>query len=448
MFAATAPIIPVLATFASITAYVCTRFVPRCMWIPNHALLVGALVALTMWLVGPMLYLRKATAEFANPRAWHELQNAENRLDKHLSALIRLHPELGQEAAPLSSATHGGMSAVAADHHEPGPQEAEGLLNACQGIAFAEARVCDLCIQDQLARAGLQWVMGTGYLDLWSILHRAEEALILILPEEVIVTGALYDLDRLIGSTIADKEHLIGRLSSALVHLRPSILKIYPHLAFLPMTPMGTAAAGKVADGTATAPQPSTTATSQEANSDTLLPRLVLQEVRYSINRFRDDSWDGLVRSRNRLVQTIFFTGLTMYILTWLAISMGVPRIALGTLAVYYGAGAVAGLFNRLYLDARSNLAVEDYGLFTARLIHTPLLSGLAALGGIVITSVTDSGLTNAPHSAGLQFTAGSFVTAGLFGLTPGLLISRLQQQTEQYKQDLKSSDVTQRTST
>ncbi len=85
----------------------------------------------------------------------------------------------------------------------------------------------------------------------------------------------------------------------------------------------------------------------------------------------------------------------------------GVPRPAFTSAIAYFLIGAPVGLFNRLYLDASTETAVEDYGLSAARLLHTPLLCGLAAV----------------------------------FGLTPSALISRLQSEAEKYKSDLKSSE-------
>jgi hypothetical protein len=109
------------------------------------------------------------------------------------------------------------------------------------------------------------------------------------------------------------------------------------------------------------------------------------------------------------------------------------------------------GLFNQLYLDANTELVSEDYGLATARLVHTPLSSGLAALGGILIIPmlsllVNDSGAiedTLVPTVVSifdLDKRPFGLVLAAIFGLSPTVLIARLQQEAEKYKADLKSS--------
>ena len=94
-------------------------------------------------------------------------------------------------------------------------------------------------------------------------------------------------------------------------------------------------------------------------------------------------------------------------------------------------------------------MAVEDYGLFNARLILTPMLSGLAAIGGVLIVgllpAVEPDGngagvvLADIFHVTRNQY---GIIVAAVFGLTPRLLLDRLRQQTEQYKADLKSSEA------
>src|SRR5260370_24937381 len=64
-----------------------------------------------------------------------------------------------------------------------------------QLVALKEARdqVEDLNSQLHRYPAGLQWVLGLGYVNAWSKLHRAEEALIEVEPVEMVIRGALHD---------------------------------------------------------------------------------------------------------------------------------------------------------------------------------------------------------------------------------------------------------------
>jgi hypothetical protein len=160
------------------------------------------------------------------------------------------------------------------------------------------------------------------------------------------------------------------------------------------------------------------------------------------------------VRARNQLLKTIILTALVTYQLVALAVLSGVPRPAFTSAIAYFLIGATVGLFNRLYLDASTETAVEDYGLSAARLLHTPLLCGLAALGGALIvpllsaqiTPAVDIGTTGAapPLAVIFDITQRPFtlVLAAVFGLTPSALISRLQSEAEKYKSDLKSSEA------
>ena len=66
----------------------------------------------------------------------------------------------------------------------------------------------------------------------------------------------------------------------------------------------------------------------------------------------------------------------------------------MGTIAVLYLVGALAGLLNRLRIESSRSSAVEDFGLHLARLIATPLLSGLAGVAGVYLVAKTPEMLT------------------------------------------------------
>jgi hypothetical protein len=81
-------------------------------------------------------------------------------------------------------------------------------------------------------------------------------------------------------------------------------------------------------------------------------------------------------------------TGLVTYLLLCVVILWNTTQFAIGTATAYYMIGAVTGLFVRFYNEANNQDAPsEDYGLFVSRLIATPLLSGLAAIGGVLIAA-------------------------------------------------------------
>ncbi len=90
--------------------------------------------------------------------------------------------------------------------------------------------------------------------------------------------------------------------------------------------------------------------------------------------------------------------------------------------------------------------ATDDFGLSTARLIHIPWLSGLAAVGGVLITSILDDNqfINNVGSTSTLselfKSSPALLVVAAVFGLTPDLIIRRLTQQADKYKEDLQST--------
>src|SRR5204863_1179866 len=99
----------------------------------------------------------------------------------------------------------------------------------------------------------------------------------------------------------------------------------------------------------------------------------------------------------NCLIATMAFTGITLYTLLWLGVIAPVTAQTIRAAAGLYLVGAVVGLFNRLYADAKKEAEVNDYGLSTARLITAPLLSGLAAVLGVMAVAMASATQTPAP---------------------------------------------------
>jgi len=177
----------------------------------------------------------------------------------------------------------------------------------------------------------------------------------------------------------------------------------------------------------------------------------ILSEIRYEINHFRDNVWEGIVHARNRLAHTSVVVGIASYALLGLAIFANAPNKMIIWVVTYFLVGAIIGLFARAQGEWSANTAVDDFGLSTARLIHTPWLSGLAAVGGVLVTSILDSHLlSNNPQTSTLdaifQNRPSLLIVAAVFGLTPDLIIRRLTQQVDKYKEDLQSTQSSQST--
>ena len=166
---------------------------------PADALLAGVLTALITWLLAALLYYRYTTAERANTRMYSE----------QCARLQRLNTRLGQLPA-----------------------------SAAPTIANQEAQA----IQTDLASPGLQWVLATGYINVWQRIHRAEEALIDVEPIESVIGGALYDEERLRGSTMDNRDALLARLRQAVRDLSP------PATVYLAQQPPAVVAPGTMTE--------------------------------------------------------------------------------------------------------------------------------------------------------------------------------------------------------
>jgi hypothetical protein len=276
---------------------------------------------------------------------------------------------------------------------------------------------------------GLRWLLATGYVTLWSLVHRAEEALIEAEPASAVLDVAFYDELRLNDSPIGNSTILRVQLRQAVAVLQPGVQRYLPPLL------------GQSAGAMPNQVLLESAATSTPPDSEAAA-RGILRSIRRTINEYIDSRRDGLVRARNGLLMTTFFTGLFSYLLLGLAVCNRVHTKALSEATAIFLVGALVGLFNRLYADSRADAVVEDYGLSRARLMQTPILSGLAAIGGILITEMaagvqgTASSLFAAGH--GSSVSPSDLLVAALFGLTPHLLIGRLSNQAEQFKSDLK----------
>ncbi len=180
--------------------------------------------------------------------------------------------------------------------------------------------------------------------------------------------------------------------------------------------------------------------------------RSILRVVLQAINEFRDARRAEIVRARNRLLMTIFLTSLLAYGIEVVVLFAGATPANLLAGILFFLVGATVGLLDRLRREAKSSSAVDDFGLFEARLLHTPLLSGLAAVGGVLLVNVAPALATAVsadPSTAVNAISLGSIydlsnvggiLVAGVFGLTPGAFFDGLQKQADVLRKDLEST--------
>jgi len=207
--------------------------------------------------------------------------------------------------------------------------------------------------------------------------------------------------------------------------------------------------------------------------------RAEVAELAATISDFRDEQRWGLVRVGSAFVDATMLTSLFTFLVLVLALTRAAPPEAIVAGAAFYLAGSLAGLFKRVHAEAQGDAGAEDYNFTGARLWRTPVLSGLAALGGVMLIAMspalippTTQGATAAPTQVGQTLAAQQLtpvpsaparsstaipsldeifdlvhnpqflVLAAVFGLTPGLLLGRLQQLGDQYKANLSSTET------
>jgi hypothetical protein len=271
-------------------------------------------------------------------------------------------------------------------------------------------------------RPAIRWAFGMGYVDLWRRLHRVDEARFDHMSDCEAAAEAVYDCERIEGSAIPNGQRLLDQLRCAIRILDPDATSYLRQGR----------RRGRPADGSPA------------------LAREIVRSARRGVNDFRDDCREGLVRARTVLLITVLATGIAAFLLLGLAVVEEVPAGTIAVAAAYYLVAAIVGLVRQLR-DASSCSTVvgEDYGLAYARLIHTPLFSGIAGVAGVVLVAVVGP-LAVSDHSPSvplaqifnLKTNELGLVVAAVFGLTPTLLLTRLQQQAESYKADLKSSEI------
>jgi len=258
------------------------------------------------------------------------------------------------------------------------------------------------------------WLSGWGYISLWRRLHRVEEGMLQFAPPDALVDAAIRDHGRLGGSTIEGRARYLSLLEEYLDP--PQAAQASNHDRRL----------------------------AAEAVIATPAGRSLLREVRFLLDSYRDDRFAQLVHRRNLVFVTMVFTGITTYGVLGLAVVREVEKSQLAAGLAYYLIGAVIGLFSELYYTARTSRGfVHDYGLAFVRLGTTPLLSGIAAVGGVALAHVGGASAAATPTVASMfELSPSGIVVAALFGLTPGLLLDRLRQQTEQYKEEIANSGI------
>ncbi len=319
--------------------------------------------------------------------------------------------------------------------------DADDTVRQAQERAFHGVTACREAFQVARDKRGMQWVLGRGYVDLQAIVHRAEEDLMLYEPLEQLVDDALIDQARLTGSQIPCRDDLLNRVRRAIAVLNPASVQ------YLPPVPSGACAPSSSAPGDA---QPGA-----QHLSPSMTARVMLQDVRYQVNTFREDRRHRLIQARDNLVSTLFLTGLVTVLLVALLVIGRPSQATLLGGAILYAIGMLVGLFVHLSTAIDAGKRQEDYGLATVALFQITALSGIAAvLGayvGVTFPAVLDVNKVNVQSLAAIPSPAqvydlAHYSVAIIFGLifamTPRLLLQRLAAGVLQTQNELKTSSA------
>jgi hypothetical protein len=452
-------VMPIVAALVTVMLYLAFPNLPDLALLPiplsaaakvEQPLINGVIITFCLWLIAALFFSLSATARKADARSYGGLRDHLSELEADLSIEENTHGEIKSD-----------------------PQGVEDTMEVSQPyqqLAQKEAiRDCSRIVEYlSQHRSGISWVLGSDYLNMWEMYHRAEEAVIAIMPRSKLVGEMRHDQLAIKSASINNREELLDNLQQAIAVLDPASVAYLKEcqsnencqvVEELRQTVDQHKEALKTLSKAFKQANPSSTLEiSVDGNSSTknedldvnkeAAARMIARQVRRALNEYRSDLWAKLLETRNQLLVTIALTGIVTYALLFISIvasKTSDTNTNILAAVAFYIVGALTGLSGRFHkeLGSSSNL-VGDYHLSLVRLIAIPLLSGLAGIGGVlIVTMLTAWGSNgNPPLSAIFSITPGSLVIAAAFGLTPNLLLQSLQKRAEKYASDLEKSEA------
>lgn len=423
-----------------------------------YTLVYSSLLAALFWMIAALLYTPFSTAIAANMRSYGLLRGRLCQLKANLNI------EGTDNDLEMLEAKFPDIKTAVDKIKEIKKNTPANASCNCNSTARTDALACYIDISKMFHQSptGLLWALGIGYINAWSLMHHAEEALIEFECKEEVMRGAMHDKLAIHGSTIHGKEELLDKLMQAVNVLDPAA-EIYfkdnwPDKNCAALFELTEAFKKKALKQLMAENGLESDDKNKAGHNVEYLARVALREVRSALNDFRDKSWEGIVRARNKLLAAIALTGIVTHILLGVAILTSAfpdskhPATALIAATAFYLTGAVTGMFGRFYRESLAGNAIDDYGFAVTRLIATPLLSGLAGVGGVLFTvmlaALGGSAVGDTmPHPVTLDsifhMDPRLLFAAAIFGLTPNLLIKGLQEKAQKYETDIQSSKTT-----
>jgi len=412
--------LPFLTALITIIVYLSPSSLPTVAffnWLgsSNMVIILGLIITLVLWLLLAIPCRSFATAEGGRPSDYESLQRTVGVLKKQLE-VVRSE-QVTQDAAKAAMPSSQYKKAAIADIE-------------CNLMNYNEMLKCN----------GLPWMSYAGYVSMWDRINKVDEAMIGVLPCQTVIESANYDELSLKDSSVPGSNDLLKLLDDAIDtlnsnskgpkqssmqnqsgHSQQSLALSMLVLRKKVTNPPSLSAANNGQDSQQS---------EQEARAD-------IRKVKSALHKFTNERWDGLVRARNQLMGTAFLTAFFTYILVIIAILANVPTMNTIDAMVFYFLGAIVGLFGRLFDERNADKVIDDYGLSTTRIIVTPLISGLAALVGILF--VTTSSTIETIYKISLQ----NLVFAAILGFAPNILINSLQSKSEEIKGQIKGASPT-----
>jgi hypothetical protein len=422
---------PIVASVATICFYLAPEFAFPLLAISSkwYAPVYGFLAACITWLLFAVLCFRFATASGAHMHAYMSLKSRHSELKARLG--------IGDDKCIEQCLSE--------------MQQKLGIVkdDVCRNEALREAYYAYTDLNQILFHncSGIEWTSRTGYFQAWRIVHRAQEALVEVEPPQEVIADAVRDIRFIQNSALTDSKALIRKMLQAVKDLCPKAMVYFEELRtdknytdlFEENVPVQCPHQPPQLSVSSIDPNQKNPGQSDQ------VAREVVQQVKHSLHAYQDNLRSGLVRWRNIIYIAIALTGFVTYLLLSIVLLWNTTQFAIGTATAYYMIGAVTGLFVLFYNETNNlDAPADDYGLSVARMIATPVLSGLAAIGGVLILATLPTLSGQKVPDMGMIFngtvTLEYFFAAAIFGYAPNLIIRNLQQRAQKYSTDLRNS--------
>jgi hypothetical protein len=417
-----------------------------------ESVLFGILLGVAAWLVQSVVTSRAVERESANPRLYQDLAARRGQLDARLLVeASHQAPGLRVRADETIVALGTGTDRAFVDRILEEMVDLPGPHSARRTDSHAEFRDLVRQIDDALGdgRLDLGWHDGSRYVDLWHRIHRAEEARVELYALDDLDAELAYQELRIESSPLGKKSTGIPKLMDE-IHRRvtedvgrgddPRANGTRVRAGASEAPPIPIAPPADEPSAPTVIAEATQVVTQQRSAGDLAGTLKLMREVRYAINDFRDRRIEALIQTRATIARVSVALGLGTWLLLVLALLTGATHQAIGAAAAFVLIGVTTGLFARMWPAGSPGELEVGWGYGQPQLHETMFTSGLAALVGVLLFSVS-VGATNGTTAlaSALTVNLGTLTVAAMFALSPRLFLDRLRAEAKQYRSDLVS---------